>query len=110
MEYILLAIAAILLFRKKNIIAFYDWWTDTLTPIRKTFFTAGARRVTVRIYNADVEGPIIVYQTLYGIDVIVEIGPHETKEIFLSANGKLDGATYANNAEAKIFFITTFTP
>ena len=108
MEYILLAIAAILLLRKKTF--YYDWWTDTLTPIRKTFFTAIARRVTVRIYNADAEGAIIVYETINGIDVLTEIGPHETKEIFLSANGKLDGATYANNAEAQIFLITTFTP
>jgi len=107
MEYILLAIAAILLLGKKTF--YYDWWTDTLTPIRKTFFTASARRVTARIYNADAE-PVIVYETINGIDVIVEIGPHETEEIFLSANGKLDGATYSNNAEAQIFFITTFTP
>jgi len=110
MEYILLLIAAILLLRKKNIIAFYDWWTTVLTPVRKTFFTAGARRVTARIYNADDDGPIIIYETINGIDVLVEIGPHETTEIFLSANGKLDGATYSNNAEAQIFFITTFTP
>ena len=111
MEYILLLIAAVLLLRKKNVIAYYDWWTTTLTPIRKTIFTANQTRpVTIRIYNGDADGAIIIYEVVNGIDVLVTIEPHETKEIFLAANNKLDGATHPGNPEANIFYIATFTP
>lgn len=110
MEYILLMIAAILLLRKKNIVAPYEWWTTILTPIRKTIFTAGARPNTLTIYNGDKDGEITIYEIINGIDVITKIGPYETKVLFLAAGQQVDGATYPDNTEANIFYMAVITP